>query len=93
MPYLWRFNHLSAELVVDSPQFQLYLGMDQTKALISLTVFETKNEMHMHIGSGSRVPATFREFALPSRSHHAHSLSSVAKSPLTQLDMLLFVVV
>ena len=39
-----------------------------------------------------RAPATLRAFAFRSQSHHAHALSSAAKIPLTQIDMLLCVV-
>ena len=46
-PCPWRINRPSDELVVDS--FQLYFCHGQKKALISRTVFETKNEMRVHI--------------------------------------------
>ena len=45
-PCRWRVNRPSAELVVDS--YQLYFGMGRKYALISLTIFETKNEVRVH---------------------------------------------
>ena len=44
----WRVSRPSAERVVDS--FELYFGRGwKKKGLITLTVFETKNEMCVHI--------------------------------------------
>ena len=62
-------------------RFSCILVMDRKKALISRTVFETKNEMRVHIRL--EAPATFQS----PRSYRAHALSSVAKSSLSQLNM------
>ena len=56
--------------------------MDKRKALISLSVFETKNEMRV----AHSVRVHLQHFQSP-WSYHAHALSSVAKSSLTQLNM------
>ena len=66
-------------------RFSCTLGKDRATALISLTIVEKNNEMHIMCKHGSRTPAKFSEFAILPRSHHAHALSSVAKSSLTQL--------
>ena len=65
--------------------FSCLFGMDRTIALTSLTVFETKNKMHMHIWL-AHACNIFR-VCFTSRNHRAHVLSSVAKSSLTQPNM------
>ena len=65
--------------------FSCIPGMDRTRALISLTVFETGNKKHMDIWLAST--HNILRVAFLSRSRRAHALSSVAKSSLTQLDL------
>ena len=62
-------------------RFSCILVMDRKEALISLTVFETKNGNAF----AHSVCAHLQHFQSP-RSH-AHALSSFSKSSVTQLDM------
>ena len=62
-------------------RFSCILVTDRKKALISMPVFETKNEMRVHI----RSVRTCRNFRVNSLCTHA--LSAVAKRSLNQLDM------